>query len=495
MFNIIINNMSLKYLSNIEVDGNITSDAFIKEGGTSSGFLKADGSVDTNTYSTSAGTVGGSGADNRLPKFSTGGNDVENSTISDNGTDVTLSEGRILLNDTTFNQIKSSGNTQYVGTTDGVNTLKVGTSTTGWKSVTTEAGSSEWKTGGTTAASLNHGTGNMVLEGSLTADSIVKDGGTSSQFLKADGSVDSTTYATGTIPTNNNQLTNGASYITAGDIPSIPTSSDYVDLTSTQTVGGEKTFEDDVYFEGSLSADEIIGDCANITGISYNQLSNTPTIPTMPTDFVSAANGGTFNNDVVVFGELYTSQKLGNLDVSGGMGYQFETPATGTQTLRCDSDAFRFYFGGSGGQLETFHLNQTGEVRIKKQGSTKHMFQNDGDAHHDGDVIAYSTTISDERLKDDIKTIENATDTVKNLRGVEYVWNSGHRKGQKEIGVIAQEVQKELPFLVREKEMLDGEKRLTVDYEKMIGLLIESNKELSARLEKLECGCSTCDCK
>lgn len=500
--------MSLKYLSNIEVDGNVTSDAFIKEGGTSSGFLKADGSVDTNTYSTSAGTVGGSGADNRLPKFSSGGNDVENSTISDNGTDVTLSEGRILLNDTTFNQIKSSGDTQYVGTTNGVNTLKVGTSTTGWKSVTTDAGSSEWANGGTSAATLNHATGAMVLEGSLTADSIVKDGGTSSQFLKADGSVDSTTYATGTIPTNNNQLTNGEGYYSSGD------DADF----GTVNINGETFMYDILSVEADIDMAET-GKIINLVAPTSDKDAATkkyvddsiPTVPTnnnqltngqnyitsasLPTDFVSAANGGTFNDDVVVFGELYTSQKLGNLDVSGGMGYQFETPATGVQTLRCDSDAFRFYFGGSGGQLETLHLNQTGELRIKKQGSTKHMFQNDGDAHHDGDVIAYSTTISDRRLKDDIKTIENATDTVKNLRGVEYVWNSGHRKGQKEIGVIAQEVQKELPFLVREKEMLDGEKRLTVDYEKMIGLLIESNKELSARLEKLECGCSTCDCK
>ena len=38
--------------------------------------------------------------------------------------------------------------------------------------------------------------GNLVVSGSTTANSLVKDGGTSSQFLKADGSVDSNTYLT-----------------------------------------------------------------------------------------------------------------------------------------------------------------------------------------------------------------------------------------------------------------------------------------------------------
>lgn len=45
-------------------------------------------------------------------------------------------------------------------------------------------------------ATLLDGSGNTIFPGSLTANSIVKSGGTSSQFLKADGSVDSNTYST-----------------------------------------------------------------------------------------------------------------------------------------------------------------------------------------------------------------------------------------------------------------------------------------------------------
>ena len=111
-----------------------------------------------------------------------------------------------------------------------------------------------------------------------------------------------------------------------------------------------------------------------------------------------------------------------------------------------------------------------------------------GDLHVDGDVIAYSTTISDKRLKDDVQTIDNALDKVSNLRGVTYTWNNGNRKGQKDLGLIAQEVEQVLPELVREKEMpmIDGGTYKTVDYEKLVGVLIEAVKELSDKVNELE---------
>jgi len=114
--------------------------------------------------------------------------------------------------------------------------------------------------------------------------------------------------------------------------------------------------------------------------------------------------------------------------------------------------------------------------------------ESDGDLHVDGDVIAYSTTISDQRLKDDVQTIDNALDKVSNLRGVSYTWNNGNRKGQKDLGLIAQEVEQVLPELVREKEMpmIDGGTYKTVDYEKIVGVLIEAVKELKQEIETLK---------
>ena len=117
------------------------------------------------------------------------------------------------------------------------------------------------------------------------------------------------------------------------------------------------------------------------------------------------------------------------------------------------------------------------------------LFKNGGEFHADADVIAFSTTISDEKLKNDVKTID-FTDKVKKLRGVEYTWNKGGRKGQKDLGVIAQEVEKVIPEVVRDKEMplMDdsGETYKTVDYEKLTAVLIEGMKEQQKQINELK---------
>ena len=126
--------------------------------------------------------------------------------------------------------------------------------------------------------------------------------------------------------------------------------------------------------------------------------------------------------------------------------------------------------------------------RIEVGTSERMRLETDGDLHVDGDVVAYSTTISDKRLKDDVKPIESSLDKVINLKGVEYVWNDGSRKGQKDIGFIAQEVEEIIPEIVREKEVIFNkeEKYKTVDYEKITAVLVEAVKELKAEVEELK---------
>ncbi len=105
-------------------------------------------------------------------------------------------------------------------------------------------------------------------------------------------------------------------------------------------------------------------------------------------------------------------------------------------------------------------------------------------------MIAYSTTISDKRVKDNVKTIEFGLDKIKNLRGVEFTWNKGSREGERDLGVIAQEVEKVEPKLVREHEMplLDESGKIykTVDYEKITAVLIEAVKEQQTQIDELK---------
>ena len=106
-------------------------------------------------------------------------------------------------------------------------------------------------------------------------------------------------------------------------------------------------------------------------------------------------------------------------------------------------------------------------------------FEADGDFHADGDVIAYSTTTpSDERLKENVKVIENPLEKLDQLRGVTFDWID--REDKRSGGIIAQELEKVMPELVKEVDSLKNEDSFkAVDYNGLIGLLIEAVKELS----------------
>lgn len=85
------------------------------------------------------------------------------------------------------------------------------------------------------------------------------------------------------------------------------------------------------------------------------------------------------------------------------------------------------------------------------------------------------TANSDEKLKKNIKTIENALDKVLSLRGVEYDRTDIQ---DHQIGVIAQEVEKIIP------EVVYGDETKSVAYSNLIGLLIEAIKELNKKIEE-----------
>jgi len=95
-----------------------------------------------------------------------------------------------------------------------------------------------------------------------------------------------------------------------------------------------------------------------------------------------------------------------------------------------------------------------------------------GAATFNNDVTAFS----DERLKDNIETIDNALDKVTDMRGVTF-----DRDGRRGTGVIAQEMQKVMPEVVHD----EGE-YMSVAYGNLVGVLIEAIKELKAEIEELK---------
>ena len=116
------------------------------------------------------------------------------------------------------------------------------------------------------------------------------------------------------------------------------------------------------------------------------------------------------------------------------------------------------------------------------------------------DVIAY---YSDERLKDKKGNIQNALDKIQTLNGFYYINNElaqslGYDNNELQIGLSAQEVQAIAPEIVTlapvDYETLEdgtvvsksGENYLTVNYAKLVPILIEAIKELKAEIDILK---------
>lgn len=87
-------------------------------------------------------------------------------------------------------------------------------------------------------------------------------------------------------------------------------------------------------------------------------------------------------------------------------------------------------------------------------------------------------SLSDINKKTNISTIDNALDTVKQLRGVTFNWKDS---GKASLGVIAQELEQVLPMLV--STSASGEK--SVSYGNIVGILIEAVKQQQAQIDLL----------
>ena len=166
---------------------------------------------------------------------------------------------------------------------------------------------------------------------------------------------------------------------------------------------------------------------------------------------------------------------------SGSRGTRIETASTAVQTLRCDSDRFRFYMGGGSG--EVFTIEQSGKIGIKDSTpdyplDVNHNVSNTS-IYASHDIVAYS----DIRVKKDIETIPDALDKVNKLRGVTYKRTDEGSTDRTMMGVIAQEVEEVIPEVVSTKES-DGHK--AVAYGNMVGVLIEAVKELTEKVRILE---------
>ena len=113
-----------------------------------------------------------------------------------------------------------------------------------------------------------------------------------------------------------------------------------------------------------------------------------------------------------------------------------------------------------------------------------------------GEITAYS---SDKRLKTNVKSIDNAAEKVLKLTGITYTWNElanrlvGYDTSKRVAGLFAQDVEAVLPEAVKlapfdtdeNENSKSGENYLTIQYEKLIPLLVEAIKDQQQQIGEL----------
>lgn len=232
------------------------------------------------------------------------------------------------------------------------------------------------------------------------------------------------------------------------------------------------------YVAASIDNEHLADDAVGIAELSATGTASSSTFlrgdnswvtPTDTNTQIGGATGADFNDNVKLrFGttdndlEIYHDGSNSIIADTGTGGLQILASQFKVMNAAGDENQV---IGTQDGDVELYHNNS------KKLETASGGVSITGDMTASGNVIAYS----DERLKSDIKTIDNALDKVSQMRGVSFI-----KDDKQSSGVIAQELEKIAPELV-----IDGEYK-GVAYGNTVGYLIEAIKELKAEIEELK---------
>jgi hypothetical protein len=256
----------------------------------------------------------------------------------------------------------------------------------------------------------------------------------------------------------------GGSYLTGGTITTSGTLA--VDATTTNTAS--KVVARDA--SGNFSAGTITAALTgNVTGnVSGSSGSCTGNAATATTATTATTCNGNYNTT--------------NAQQNGSDGWWRSTGSAGWYST---TYAVGIYSVGAG-LVQTYNSSS---------------FQANGALYATGNVTAY---YSDERLKTNLGNVKNALDSVCKLNGFRYVNNDlaksvGYESEEVQLGVSAQEVEALFPEIVTlapfdmnhdektgEISSKSGEEYKTVDYARLVPVLIEAIKELKAEVDELK---------
>jgi hypothetical protein len=162
-----------------------------------------------------------------------------------------------------------------------------------------------------------------------------------------------------------------------------------------------------------------------------------------------------------------SSGSVGQVLTSNGTGLYWSNILSGVTLAANNTDAQSFFFpmtNTTSGEWSNGVISNTKLFFVPSTGTLNATIFN---------------SLSDRSSKVEIQILDNALDLVKLIDGVEFKWKDNHHKSA---GVIAQEVEKVIPYLVETSE--SGIK--SVNYNGLIGFLVESIKTLSNEIEELK---------
>jgi hypothetical protein len=255
------------------------------------------------------------------------------------------------------------------------------------------------------------------------------------------------------------------------------------------SLSGTVTSSGNLTLGGSLSAVNLTSQVTGTLPIANGGTGSTSTtycsLTTNVTGTLPIANGGTGVSTAATNGQLL----IGNgtnftlAAITGTANRVTVTNGAGSITLTSPQDiatTSSVQFGSLG--VGTAASGTTGEIRATNN------------------VTAF---FSDRRLKTDIEVISNALEKVNQISGITFKSNEvaakyGYVNTKTQVGVIAQEIEEVLPQIVvpapfdigqkvdGTEYSLSGQNYKTVQYEKIVPLLIQAIKELKAEVDLLK---------
>lgn len=281
-----------------------------------------------------------------------------------------------------------------------------------------------------------------------------------------------------TIPTNTNQLTNGAGYITGITKSMVTTALGYTPPTTDTwrplgTTSDTACAGNDSRLSNSRPASDVYSwaKASSKPSYSWSEITSKPTIPTNNNQLTNGA--GYITSSGSITGNAATATKLANSRTLWGQSFNGSANVSGTITgsyFKINDTSSNPYLQLTQGS--TWYIQGYNSYLYLGAGSTKSLrIDSSGNCLSVGEVTAHS----DKRLKTDIKPLEVRGE----LNPVTYV-----KDGKESIGFIADEVKEVYPELVITDESTD-EKYLSLNYAQLTAVLYAEIKELKNQIKEL----------